>query len=293
MLSVMPEPDDDADTDLKAVLLEFRKLGQQIFNLGSIKPAAADAVEQIEKAISRLPPGETIGRAIDELRPLLDHALAQTRQERVRGFRHVESLFIQQVRDRGEYLREQNDGWRIGPLEFEFRRSAAYARVLYNREELVKWTAVAEAADLERIEARGQTLLEKSALPDDLLINVLWDAYMRARADHAAQRRQSPEIVPILEFYAEVRIALVRHDVRTKRPEAKIVHAEMPKWAFAYNLDRYRSIGGRVPEEQRLGFMTGSQSESARKQCVTLNGLDASQDYKQMCHVLVSRRGPS
>lgn len=287
------EPDDTADTaGLESILSEYRKLGRQILALGAIKPAAADAVEQVEKALNRLPPGETIGRAIDELRPQLNDALARTLQERVRGFRHIESAFIQQVRDRGEYIREQNEGWRIGPLEFEFRRSVAQARALYNHEELVRWTAVADATDLEKIEARGRALLERSALPDDLLIAVLWDAYLRARAEHGAQRRQAPEIVPILAFYAEVRIALVRADLRSKRPDGKIAHAEMPRWAFAYNLDRYRALGSHVPEEQRLGFMTGSQSESTRRQCVTLNGLDASQDYKQMCHVLVSRRGP-
>lgn len=270
---------------LAIVLAQFKRLSAPLTEIGAVRPAAADAAERIERALRRLPPGTVIGAAIDELRGQLESAVMEQRRVYTEAFGRHEAAFIRAVQGTDIAIREQNDGWRIGAVELEFRRGAARARALYNHEEIVRWSTVADVSDLEQIEKKARTVLERATLPDDLLVAVIWDAYARVRAARITARRPSPDVVPVLDFYRELRIALVRYDL-DKRPAAKLAHTDMPKWSFLYNLDRYRALGTAVPVDRRLGFQTGSQAESARRNCVTLNGLDATQEYKQFCHLL-------
>lgn len=276
---------------LAALLAQFKRLAAPLTEIAAIKPSTTDAAERIEQALGRLPPGATIGSVLDELRGKIEGALMEQRRAHSEGFRRHEAAFIRAARDAGTVLREQNEGWRVGPIEFAFRRGAAQACALYNHEEIVRWTVVRDVSDLEKIQQQGRAMLDRAhvSLPDDLLIAVIWDAYAHARVARAAARIPSPDTVPVLDFYRELRIALVRHDLEGKRPEAKLAHAEMPKWAFLHTLDRYRDLGAAVPPERRLGFQTGSQAESMRGRCVTLNGLDAAQQYKEFCYVLPPR----
>jgi hypothetical protein len=280
-----------AQSPLAAALAQFKRLTAPLTETGAVRPAAADAPERIERALGRLPPGETFGAALDELRSQLESAVAEQRRAHAEAFGRHEAASIRAAREAGIALREQNAGWRIGPIELAFRRGAARACALYNHVEIVRWTAVADVSDLDKIMQKGATLLDRAraSLPEDLLVSVMWDAYVAARTARAALRTSSRDVIPILDFYRDLRIALVRHDLDGKRPETKLAHAEMPKWAFLYHLDRYRDLGAAVPAERRLGFQTGSQSESARNRCVTLNGLDAAQEYKEFCHVLPPR----
>lgn len=273
---------------LAAVLAQFKRLGAPLTTIGAVRPAAADAAEQIETALRRLPSGEAIGATVDSLRVELRAALERQQRVYTEEFRRHEAAFIHAVQETESPVREQNDGWRIGAVELEFRRGAARARALYNHEEIVRWGRVTEVSDLEQIEKKARAVLERATLPDDLLVAVVWDAYTRTRAARMTARRPSADVVPVLEFYRELRIALARYDL-DKRPAANLAHADMPKWSFLYNLDRYRALGAAVPADRRLGFQTGSQAESARSRCVTLNGLDATQDYKEFCHLLPPR----
>ncbi len=288
----MLDMDDTAGQPALAVVLsQLRRLYAPLTRIGTVRPTAADAADRIEQALGRLPPGAAIGAAIDELRGQLEDALAEQRRVNIEAFGLHEAAFIRAAREADTALREQNSGWRVGPIELAFRRGAAQACAMYNHEQIVRWTAVADVSDLDKIVQRGQTLLDRAraSLPDDLLIAVTWDAYAAARAARAAARTHSPDTVPVLDFYRDLRFALVRHDLAGKRPETKLAHAEMPKWAFLYNLDRYRALSAETPTERRLGFQTGSQAESTRGRCVTLNGLDAAQEYKEFCHVLPPR----
>ena len=124
-----------------------------------------------------------------------------------------------------------------------------------------------------------------AAYPDDLLARVFWDAYEQERARRRPGRGARPEAVPLLDFYRGLRVALVRHELEEQQPDKKLRYAELPRWTFLYNLDRYRALGAAVPEARRLGYQTGSQQES-RTIGVVVNGLDAQQDYKTMCYIV-------
>jgi hypothetical protein len=49
-------------------------------------------------------------------------------------------------------------------------------------------------------------------------------------------------------------------------------------------LDLYRKIASSLPNHQRLGLLTGSQTETS-KEGLTINGLDPNVDYNMICHI--------
>ena len=48
----------------------------------------------------------------------------------------------------------------------------------YNQEILTKWQSVGSVEDIQKAEVAALTLLEKAALPPDLLTRVFWEAYL-------------------------------------------------------------------------------------------------------------------
>lgn len=280
----------DRTAELRTALAQFRKQMGPLLALAETKLTNAEALEQIEKMLRKLPPGEILGRAVDETRDQFEALVAELRREYMLAFGRIEAEYIRGARQGQKILRETGDGWRIGPLCLQMRRDQARAQVLYNHETLIPWTTITAADDLAKLEQRGHDLLKARALPEELLNTLFWDAYEHARSRREQTRITHPELVPILDFYAEVRIALVRQELLGQKPDRKLTHIEFPRWAFSYNLDRYRNLSAAKPETRRLGFQSGSQQEVQRGQGVTMNGLEATQDYRTICYIIAVRR---
>ena len=283
-------PDGEAGEDaggetLPLLQAEFRRLAGPLTALAKVRPGDPKALERLDAALRRLPAGELLGQELDQLRERATRFLDEARRARVAAFRPLEAEYVRAAREQGKQLRERANGWRIDMLALELQREQARARFLYNREVLVSWSPVGSAEDLARLEERARAMLEKAAYPDDMLREVFWNAYERERARRQQGRKGRPETVPILDFYRAVRVALVDYELADDKPDKKLRYGELPRWAFLYNLDRYRSLAAGAPEAQRLGLQTGSQQES-RTIGVVVNGLDAQQDYKTMCYIV-------
>ena len=266
---------------------EFRRLVAPLAAFTKVRPGDPRALERLDAALKRLPPGEALAGALEELRERTARYVEQARRERIAAFRPIEAEYVRAAREQGKQLRERASGWRIDLLELQLQREQARARFLYNREVLVPWSPINNAEDLAQLEGRARAMLERAtaAYPDDLLARVFWDAYEQERARRRPGRGARPEAVPLLDFYRGLRVALVRHELEEQQPDKKLRYAELPRWTFLYNLDRYRALGAAVPEARRLGYQTGSQQES-RTIGVVVNGLDAQQDYKTMCYIM-------
>jgi hypothetical protein len=154
--------------------------------------------------------------------------------------------------------------------------------VLYNREVVLPWQAIASAADLNRLVADARAKLERYAVPEPLLADLLSSAFDHALA---GSRSQAKSLVPLPELYREFRIAQVRRTLSGK-PDRKLENADFPRFAFLYNLDRYRVTSGTKPGLVTLE--TGSQSDVQRGLGMVLNGLEATGDYRTYCY---ARRG--
>lgn len=249
-----------------------------------LKTGDAEVLDQLAKALKNLPPAEDITQAVEELRGKGKTVVEMARQQRADGFKRCETAFIRQAREEGKSIREFTQGWRVGPLELQVKREEARASFLYNGESVLKWQAISSADDLLTMEEKALKLLEQVALPEDILVNIFWEAYREAGRRKTKGLNQS--LVLLADLYREVRIALIRHSLNGKTPQKKLTqYTEFPKWAFLYNLDLLRALGATVPAEQRLVLQTGSMNEVSKGKGFVVNGLDAMNEYKVMVYV--------
>jgi len=270
---------------LKGESTRFNQLLLPLAAVAKININSLEALDQIDAALEKLPDGEMFGRALEEVKTSLRRAVEGTRTERSQAFGRIEADYIRAAREAGLSAREVQNGWRVGKLEMQHRRAQSQVRFLYNHEVLVDWKPIRGLDDVQQREQAAERRLADVELLSQTLIDVFWDAYGQVREQRRRAETARPEMVPVLDFYREVRSALVRHELAGQKPDRKLRYAEFPLWAFLYNLDRYRALGVAVPAERRLALATGSQKDVAAKRAVSVNGLDADDDYKIMCYV--------
>jgi hypothetical protein len=277
------EDDDKARArDLQRVLNEMLKPLSPLLDL---KAGKEDEVEVIDRMIKALPPGETFARAVEELRQKASAFLNESKRSRQAAFREIEAAFIRQVQTAGLPIQELGQSWRIGPIELKFRRELAQAQAFYNHQPLGKWTSIASLGDLQALFDGANANLEAAAIPLDILANAFWAAFRYARSQLSRPGVDRADMVPAREFYREVMVALYRDSLlRTKGQKAPI--PELPEWAFLYNVDRYRSFLPSVPPDRRLAFQMGSQLDQSKGMGITVNGLDAREEYRVYCYVV-------
>jgi len=276
--------DEDEETLVDQAVLpqiqaEFRRLSAPLAAFTKAKASDPKHIERLDAALKWLPPGELVGQTLEELRERMARYVVDARRERIQAFRPLEAEYVREARAAGKSLRERANGWRVDLLELQLQREQARARFYYNREALVPWSPVGAAADLAALEAKARALLARAALPEATLRGVFHDAFGYARDRRRPARASHPGRVPLPDFYRAVRVMLVQYELAEGQPEKKLRYGELPRWAFLYNLDRYRALGA------ELTLQTGSQQES-RQFGMVVHGLDAQQDYKTMCYIL-------
>src|SRR5262245_23138345 len=139
------EPADAAD--LPQLQAEYRRLAAPLGAVAKIRANDPRALERLDAALKRLPPGETLGQTLDNLRERAEGYLHAARRERIAAFRPIEAEWVRAARDAGKGLRERSAGWRVDMLELGLQREQARARFFYNREPLTPWSPIGTAAD--------------------------------------------------------------------------------------------------------------------------------------------------
>jgi hypothetical protein len=249
---------------VKDAVLQLHGLAKSLNELAKVNLRTPEALDELEKALQRVPQGALFAEALDEARTSLERAIAELRHDRAQAFGRLEADFVRAAREKGSSVREQNEGWRIGRLEFQFRRAQALARILYNHEEIVAWKPIGELNDLEKLEGAGLKLLTSAECPAAMLASTFWDAYETERDRRTRDRKTRPDLVPLPDFYRELRSAIVRFELAGQKPDRRLQFSELPRWKFLYNLDRFRAEGLSLPSDRRLGFQNGSQQEVQR-----------------------------
>jgi len=270
---------------LQSLIKDFRDVAQYFEPITKLKPGAKETLDQIGSSILKLPSGESLSRRVEELRKIAGEAVLKARMERTINFRRIEGDFVRTLEDQGALLREiRNDGWRIGPLELQVKPEQAQCRWLYNHEQIVGWTAVAQASDLQESNKRALSLLSKQAIEMKLLVESIRNAYESCARRQGSNVSVSHVLVSLDDLYREFRVELFRRDM-AKASDGKPTHPEFPKWAFLHNLDRYTEAMSAVFSGRRISFQTGSQQES-QKLGMAINGLDAINDYHVVCYAI-------
>lgn len=264
-------------SEVQVLVADFGRVARMLDSVKTVKAGGPDAVEALDAALKRLPQGDTIGQAVEDLRRRGEDIVKRARMHRGEAFRRAEAEFIRSVRDDGRAVRELDSGWRIGCVELEVQREQGRIQFRYNHQVVQEWAAAGSREEIQRLEESALACLKKAAIVEASLAAVFWDAYTQAR------RRHPQGSVPMTEFYPEVRIALVRRELAERKPDMRLTSVDLPRWAFLYNVDRYRALRN-VPSEQRLAFEPGNQAET-RRIGMPINGLDARQDTRMICYV--------
>lgn len=275
-------------TCLRSLQNDFSKIINMFNAILRVTPGRVDSLDKIDAALKKLPEGDTLGKLIDELREKINNFINEARRERALSFKRFEADFVRTAREQ-KYIREMDQGWRVGALEIQVKRERSQIRLLYNEEVIIRWQPVGNRQDIDKAEERAMAMLNGAKLPANMLVEVFWNAYEQAEESRKKAGKAYGQLVPILDFYQEVRLALIRYQLKGKKPDKKLSYAEFPRWAFLYNLDHYRLLVSNVPEEKRLGFQTGSQGDVSSGMGVVINGLDAREDYKVVCYVIPAR----
>ncbi len=281
----------DEKGTFKSLQRDAQEIAKQFDAIVKLKPSDPEALDQLYKALAKLPSSEQLTLAVDELRSRGDSFLKSARASRADSFKRHEADFVRTMKGKeGTSIRESgNNAWRVGPLELEVDRESSRARVLYNREVVAPWKPVSSEEDIQKLRDGALKQLEASAIPDDTLPDLMWEAYEHLTRNGKRQHTGSVR-VPLGELFRELRVALTRHELRGK-PDRKLSRIDLPRWAFLYNLDRYRRLLSDLPPERRLSFETGSQHDHQRGLAMVVNGLDASRDYKSFCFVYAAHNG--
>ena len=273
---------------LKELQKDFRNLAKLLESFAKPKYGSAEFLDQIRAALDKLPDGAVIAQAVDELRDKTEQFERRERRARIETFGTVEAEFIGSLRSAGVPLREVGGGWRINSVMVELKGEVSKAQLSYNRKPITRWSAVGGPEDLHLLIEKGEVALEKAAIPDAILADVFWSAFEECKRRRALASNVIAQRVPALDFYRYVRLELARRELEQGKPDGKLRMAELPEWAFLYNVDRFRGKTADIPLEKRLGFEAGSQKEQSRGMGIVINGLDPSQDYKVVCHVIPS-----
>jgi hypothetical protein len=273
---------EDETPQIKSVQQEAALLLRRVEALARIKPQSPSALEDLEKALRDFPSEDTVAAELAELRHRAASILERAGEVVQRAFKPIEAAFVHDLEAAKVVVRQTHRGWRVGSLEMESRPERSQVRFQYNQQDVVGWTPVRTKENLEGLFQNAKTLLERSKIPSETLGDALWQAYNYLRS----QRKQTSDLVPIRDAYPELRVALLRHELRA-RPEKVVKQLSLPMWAFLYNLDLYRSGASTAARSKRLSFVTGAQVDTA-KIGVVMNGMQADEEYKVFCYLQAS-----
>lgn len=277
-----PAPGVATPEAIKQIRADARRLIKVLDAFATVKPGRADTLDVLAAALKKLPSADEIRADVSALESKVKAVMEAIRAERQEGFGRSVAAFVRTARGEGKSVRETSSGWRIGPLNVELDQPQAQARVLYNHEVVIKWSPVSAPEDLSDLEAQALKALEGKAIPDAALVDVMHKAFR-----NAPSRKASGSIVPVEEFLMQLRLELFAHQLAGKpdrRLPASALAADMPQWAFLYNIDRYRARPSQ-PGSPRLGFQTCAMREAQEGKGVTVNGMDAADDYRSICYV--------
>jgi len=268
--------------ELKQLLKDLQGKKKYLDVFSKIDMKKAEGFVEFGKRLRELPKGEILGQAIDEWKTKALSVYEKITNEKRSEFSAYVAEFIRSCRAENMPTREFQNAWRVGPVELQLRPEHGTAQYAYNNQIILKWFPVASANDLLSKYSSVKKQLEDNKLPTDLLADVFFDAYEYLKWKRNQRGLSNDRTVPAREFYKEVRVALLR-----KRLELKQSPKDLQLWAFLYNLDLYSASITQIPQTKRLGLQSGSQHEVSKGLGIVVNGLDALQDYKTICYIIM------
>lgn len=271
----------DAQKELQK---ELQKLFKSINNLVEYKIGDPDFPAAAVKILAELPKGEVLGESIELIKNKFSPLFESFIQGNIQAYKRYETIYLRGLKERGGTFRETSQGWRTGPLMLETKPALAQARFLYNRQTLTDWTDIRDETKLVELEQQASELLKLVELESEELAEWMWVCFKKATIERFESIEGQRSLIQ--DVYDEFD-AKMKRDTVWRKKLGTLMKERYPLWAFLYNLDRYRTLGAKVPAARRLMLQTGSQQEVSQGLGVTVGGLVTEDDYKIMCYLIV------
>lgn len=265
---------------------EVLRLSKSFEDIKKINPKNTEFIENLEKYHKKIPKGEDVEKSVGEINTRIEKFIEQSKQQRTKSFPRTFNKYVQSLNEIQKiYQIIDTTIVRVGCLQIETKPEIAKIRFLFNKIVLIPWKPVETAEDIVKYEKEALDKLKSVEIPEEILADVFIKAYQNTRNAREKTNKTNSSRVPINDLHAETLVELFRQQiVGRKKFNMKLKEIYLPDWAFVYNLDRYRHLSNSLPDEKRLFFETGSQSET-KKMGVVLNGLDPNSIYKKFCYV--------
>lgn len=271
-----------AAEDYKFLGKQWRALSRPFTQLGKARLDTLDGLDEIEKQLKKMGSGELVSNEIVKLLQATARAVHEEKKRRAESFNRSVTTFILELKREGEECKEIDSSWRIGPLELVIDRKQPLIKFRYNAIDVSSLEPVLDHEDLRKKWGQALQTLKGTRIEEKLLVDSLWNAY-QAIQEKYKKKNLARRNVPLGELYPEMRVELVRLELKEGKAGKKIKHGVLPEWAFCYNLDLYRALPTSTKLEKVLSFETGGQREQSK--AMTLNGLDPTQPYKSFNYV--------
>lgn len=269
--------------ELKNLLDDYKKVTKIFFEITKIKPNDVNSIEKIERFYKTFPQQSDLANALDELNIRTKSYIEKAKINRKLSFNKIMTQFIKNLQNTNVPLKEFSNTWRIGPLEFDSDYVNSRIRYLYNHQIVINWKPIKNPEDIEKYRNDALKSLENSLIENDILVTIFHEAFNNIKI------KNNTTLVPIKDFFREIRVVYIRHQLINKEPDSKMLKIDFPMWAFLYNTDHYISISSKLPSTERLIFQTGSLKEVSRGMGVFLKGLDPYREYENFCYVTINR----
>ncbi|NMA03290.1 MAG: hypothetical protein GX925_01165 [Clostridiales bacterium] len=280
----------DEKERINEYLKSFRSLWRFTNDFKKIKSTDSDAIEKLEKAISRIPEIDILGSEIEKHKLSCQEFINKIKIEKVKDFKKHETGYIKEMINQGKIVREYSGGWRINKFQLNTKPEFAKCRILYNGEVVIKWSNINSKEDFIELEEKADSMLNDAIIPKEQLVELFWEAY--TQGIFRLNSTGDPKILPIHDLYKEFRIALIRKHLESKKITGKInKYLEFPLWNFLYNMDMYRMWGSEIPDNKKIVLQTGSMQETSKGKGFIVNGINANEEYKVMCYAYAYKGG--
>lgn len=265
---------------------DLLRIVKDISAIKTIKSKDPKFLEKLEKYQRTLPKGEDIKQVVESTSVKLSEYLDKTKKQRFTEFPSLINRYVEYLRDNSkEYKIVESTRFRVGCLEIETKPGNGTLRILFNQQELIPWTPVMKLEEIQSYVTEALTKLKSKEISIEILPDMIAKIYQKQKSHQEKERKPNAHLVPIRSLHHEMIVELFRQRIMDhKNFNTQIEGVIFPEWAFLYNLDRYRMLLTKLPENKRFFFETGSQAESERIG-VTLNGLSANEDYKKFCYL--------
>jgi hypothetical protein len=286
-----PKSQSTGNEDFDLIKKDIQRIVKSINGIIYIKPNDPHFHSKLERYGQSLPKGADLEQPIDMVKARIKEYVNNVNNIRLANFPKNFQSYISGLQQKGCNFRIiDNSVIRINAIEIRADHQTGQVSVFFNKSKLLSGREIWSPDDIEAMFKEAEGMLKERSIPEEELPGLVMNSYRTLRIMQEYQKISNANLVPLHLVHGEFILEMVRKQLKGKSGfDKKITEVFLPEWAFLYNIERYRQLLPKLPEEQKVTFVTGSQAQT-EKYGMILNGLNPQLDYKKFCFIQGSVR---